>query len=104
MVLKQARTTAVVGFAAWGWHPLWPDTCLLDVYCHPHHWDGAQELLAALTLPDDQRLVAYADADCAHKAPILSAFGFRQTGTLRRWVAADWAQTSFVDVAVYAKT
>jgi hypothetical protein len=111
MVLKQAGTMAVVGFAAWGWHPLWPDTCLLDVYCHPHHWDRAAELLGALTLPDGQRfrpngqrVVAYADADCAHKAPILSAFGFRQTGTLRRWVAADWAQTSFVDVAVYAKT
>jgi hypothetical protein len=104
MVLQQATTGAVVGVAVWDWHPLWPDTGLLDVYCHPNYWDRAQELLASLSPPKIRRFVAYADAGCTHKARILSELGFRQQGTLKRWVAADWAQTAFVDVDIYLNT
>jgi hypothetical protein len=103
MVLQQATTGAVVGFVTWDWHSVWYNTVLLDVFCHPNYWDRAPDLLAALSIPQGHRIVAYADASCTHKARHLSELGFRQAGTLQRWVAADVAQSSFLDVDVYIK-
>ena len=56
--LCNLETTAVVGLAGWGWHPLWEDVCLMDVFCHPDHWDKGHDLLASLALPLAKQYVA----------------------------------------------
>lgn len=103
MVLQNRATKAVVGLAAWGWHPIWPETCLLDVYCHPNYWEQAGALLAALELPAARRYVAYGDAACPAKHHLLRAAGFEQTNTLSQWVSADAARSSFVDVLQFER-
>jgi len=77
VVLRSVLTDAVVGLAAWGWHPRARDTCVVDVYCHPHFWDRAGALIDALELPDAKRIVAYVDIDSEDKARCLSDRGFR---------------------------
>ena len=47
-VLEHRESSAVVGLSAWGPDPLWPQTVLVDVYCHPTFWEKAPELLEAL--------------------------------------------------------
>jgi hypothetical protein len=96
-------TSAVVGFVLWSWHPLWPGTCLLDVYCHSSYWDKAKELLEALELPKTDRYMAYADATCTAKQKILQDAGFRETALLKNFVANNWLRSSFVDVTLLEK-
>ena len=103
LALVQKESTAVVGLAMWDWHPLWPEACLVDVYCHPDYWEQAGDLLAALALPDADRCLAYADADFAAKREVLTAAGFRVVATLPSLVAAAKAKTCLVDVTVFAK-
>ncbi|MEM7539760.1 MAG: hypothetical protein AAF639_46820 [Chloroflexota bacterium] len=100
LVLVNKNTLAVVGLAAWTMHPIWPYTCLLDIYCHPNYWQEAPALLEALlpTLPPGLRQVAYADASCLAKLDVLSNAGFRQTQTLADWLPVDFVQKSIVDV------
>ncbi len=100
LVLQAVHSGAVVGLAVWDAHPLWPETCLLDVYCHPNYWDRVVELLAALTLPDAGRWVAYGDRSCEAKMEALRAAGFRPRATLAKRLAADGARMRFVDVVV----
>jgi hypothetical protein len=94
---------AVVGFAMWSWHPFWPDTCVLDVYCHGKYGDKAGALLEALELPNANRSIAYTDVYCGAKRAALQTAGFKQAATLRHRVAKDWARSSFVDVVVFEK-
>jgi len=103
LALQANQSTAVVGLAAWGWDPLWPDTCLLDVWCHPAWWDRAAELLGALELPEADRCIAYGDSACEAKLEVLRAAGFRQIGVLPRWLAADRARSGFVDVVAFER-
>jgi hypothetical protein len=60
----------------WSWHPLWPDTCLIDVYCHATYWDKAGDLLANLELPKTKRYLAY--TDCEAKKNVLLECGFKE--------------------------
>lgn len=99
----ETTPSAIVGFAMWSWHPFWPDTCLLDVYCHPSYWDKAKELLEALELPDADRYIAYADVLCKAKQKALRDAGFKQTLLLKNFVANDWARSSFIDVVSFEK-
>jgi hypothetical protein len=92
---------AVVGFVMWSWHPLWPDTCLVDVYCHAKYWDKAQELLSGLELPKADRYLAY--ADCETKKRVLLENGFEETAVLKNRVETTWAKASFTDVAVFER-
>jgi GNAT superfamily N-acetyltransferase len=103
VALRTAESSAVVGFAAWNWDQLWPDTFLLDIYCHPHYWDRAGDLLGSLSLPKEHRIIAYSDTNCAHKAEVLSEFGFRQTSTLKRWVSSTGKTPALLNVDVYEK-
>jgi hypothetical protein len=103
LALTQRTTTAVVGLAAWAWHPLWPDVCLVDCYCHPHHWAQAGELLAALQLPRAERTLAYVDSDHTAKARLLTEAGFRPLATLPNWLAVNSAKAEWVDVMVMDK-
>ena len=102
-VLEQTESTAVVGMAAWGPDHVWPDTCLVDVYCHPDYWDHAGALLSSLVLPDADRYLAYVDAGFVPKYDALTEAGFQETVTLAKRVAADRLKTRVLDVVVLEK-
>jgi hypothetical protein len=102
-VLSNTKTTAVVGLAAWDWHPLWRDICLLDVYCHPNYWDSAGNLLAALPLPAARRFIAYADEGDIEKPRVLSQFGFTQTAVIQQRIATSSQPSGFLNVHVYER-
>lgn len=102
-VLRQGETTAVTGLAMWSSDSLWPGSCVVDVYCHPHFWDRSRELLGALALPDAERYLAYCDAGFEPKAEALSRAGFRPSVTYGRRVARDSARTGYVDVTAWEK-
>jgi GNAT superfamily N-acetyltransferase len=76
-VLVRGDNGAVVGLACWAWDGLWPDTCLVDVYCAPRWWEQAPPLLAALPLPPGARRVAYTTAGAAAKGQALLSAGLR---------------------------
>jgi GNAT superfamily N-acetyltransferase len=99
-VLQKEENGAVVGLAAWSRDATWPGQYIADVYCHAHFWQRAPELLAQLRLPEDARVVAYADAPFAAKREALEVAGFRVVASLPQWIAADAAQTGRVDVVV----
>ncbi|MEZ4860008.1 MAG: hypothetical protein R3C14_01815 [Caldilineaceae bacterium] len=101
--LRHAVTNAVVGLATCDWHPLWPETRLLDLYCHPNFWHYAPALLEALPFTADQRLIAYADQGCPAKLQTLAAVGFKTTATLPQWIATDALQSNWADVLVLTK-
>jgi len=103
MVLRNQETTAVVGFAAWDWHPLWEGTCLVDVYCHPNYWNEAGNLLNSLALPEGEHYLAYSDIDHRPKIKILQAEGFLQTAVIKRGVSRNTMKKSFLDVGVFEK-
>ena len=101
LALVQQETRAVVGWAMWSEHPLWPDACLVDLYCHPAFWEEGAALLQALEIPASHTCLAYCDAGLHPKATALTAAGFRCSATLSQRVAADRAQTGWVDVEVW---
>jgi hypothetical protein len=101
--LQNQATSAVVGLAAWNWHPVWPDTVLVDCYCHPAYWRHAGDLLQALPLPNVRR-VAYVDVGNAAKAELFAQTGFHPVATLPNWIAADPFQSAWVDVQVVAQS
>lgn len=103
MVLRNQATTAVVGFTAWDWHPLWGDACLVDVYCHPNYWNEAGNLLRSLALPEAEHYLAYSDIDCRQKTKILRDEGFFQTAVFKRRVSRTKLRKSFLDVGVFEK-
>ena len=102
-ILFQQESNAVVGFAGWGWDSLWPETCLMDVFCHPHFWGEAGVLLDSLALPEAERFIAYAEDGSDEKGQVLQSAGFRRSGRYENRVAVDQARTDFVDVIVWEK-
>jgi hypothetical protein len=100
-VLQCNGTGAIGGFAMWDWHPLWIDTCLIDLYCHPTYWKYGKSLLEQLNLPRADRYVAFADANQLEKQRILQDRGFSQVTVLKSWAAVNSSKTSFVDVLLY---
>jgi GNAT superfamily N-acetyltransferase len=102
--LKKPENNAVVGLASWGRHPLWPKTCLVDVYCHPAYWSRAAELLEQLSLPEANHIVAYCDAGFEAKLEVLRCAGFKPLATLPQWIARDAVQSGFLDVQIFAKS
>nr|MBA2479337.1 hypothetical protein [Planctomycetota bacterium] len=97
----QKDNGAVVGFAMRDIHPSWPDAGQLDLWCHPDHWDRADELIAPFDLSAAGRTIAYGDSDSPQRSRALAAAGFKPIGTLPRFVAANVAKTRFTDVIVY---
>ncbi len=100
VVLYQQVTTAVVGLAAWSWHPIWPDTCLVDCYCHPDYWHDAPKLLAALPLPPAIHSLVYIDDGNAAKATLFAQAGFKPVVTLPQWLTTNTAKPGRLDVVV----
>ena len=101
LALVQQATRAVAGLAMWSDHPLWPDACLVDLYCHPDYWDRGGALLQALEIPARPTRVACCDAGLLPKAEALSAAGFRCGATLSQRIAADRSESGRVDVEVW---
>ena len=91
----------MVDWVMWSDHPLWPDACLVDLYCHPDFWEEGAALLQALELPESHACLAYCDVGLQPKATVLTAAGFRCGATLNQRVAADRVQTGWVDVEVW---
>lgn len=104
LALVNPTTTAVAGLAAWSWHPLWDDVCLVDCYCHPNFWGQAQSLLGALQLPGERRTVAYIDSGNEAKAKLFSQAGFKSIVTLPKWLATNHHPSGGVDVEIYEKS
>lgn len=102
-VVLESETTAVVGLAAAGRHPVWASNTLVDVYCHPNYWDKGGELLRALELPDARPQLAYSDIGFQPKCRALFAAGFRQTTVLKARIPKDAAETGRLDVAVFER-
>ena len=58
-------------------------------------------LLQVLEIPESHTCLAYCDTGLRPKAAALTAVGFRCSATLNQRVAADRAQTGWVDVEVW---
>ena len=101
VALVQTDTTAVAGLSMWGQHPLWPRTCLVDVYCHPSFWAHAGGLLDALSLPEADRYLAYSDPTCPQKADALAGAGFRATVIYERRIDS---RETMLDVTVWERS
>jgi len=101
--LQARKSGAVVGLAAWNWHPLWKDVCVVDVYCHPNFWPQASRLLASLKLPPAASYVAYSDPQNPEKSSVLAGAGFKQTAVLKTHLALNIAKTGFTDVGYWEK-
>jgi len=97
-VLTGDASGAVFGLATCGNHPMWPGTCLVDLYCHPSGWERGAELLETMEVDQAERVVAYCDAGLEEKETILDAAAYRPVATYQKRVAADRARTAFVDV------
>lgn len=82
VTLRKSDSSAVVGLAAWAPDPVWPDTAIVDVNCHPEFWAQAGELLAALPVPAGFRQTAYAETDDVAKRAVLAEAGFCQVAML----------------------
>lgn len=103
IALRSLTTGAVLGLALWKWHPIWPDTCLIDCYVHPNFWERAPELYQALTLPEAHRYIAYVDEGFTQKRDLLHSLGFHPTVTLKGYVSTSALKTNFADVLVFEK-
>lgn len=102
-VLVQSTSQAVVGAVVAGNHPLWPQTGLVDIYCHPDFWDWSGELLHGLDLRARDRWLALSDAGCPDKAAVLAAAGFSTVGTARQRLPIDTEKSKFVDVTEWER-
>lgn len=103
VVLQNTETSAVAGLAVWDWDPLWEDTCVVDVFCHPDYQDKALQLFSSLILPKANRYVAYCETNFEQKIQVLSKMGFTQTAILKNRVPINCMNTLFRDAAVFEK-
>ncbi|MCE5277977.1 MAG: GNAT family N-acetyltransferase [Planctomycetaceae bacterium] len=102
VAMASVASGAMVGFAAWRWHPMWPGTVLVDVYCHSAFWDRGGDLLAALPLPPAQRYEACSDSPCPAKAAVLAKAGFVQTAVMPGLLPAARRSDKRVDVTIWS--
>lgn len=76
---------AAVGWASATAVPWFPGARIVDVFCHPDHWDCAPELLERLALPARHNLAA-CDPGQIEKQRALAAHGFKPVVTLSGWL------------------
>ena len=100
-VLEVEGSGAVAGVAAWGWDAHWPQTCIVDVYCHPSYWGEAGALLDSLQLPSAERYVAYSTR--AEKAAVLQESGFGRVAELKGRAPLDHRRSRWADVGVWER-
>ncbi|MDP6776134.1 MAG: hypothetical protein QGI83_05155, partial [Candidatus Latescibacteria bacterium] len=103
VALRNQESASVVGLAAVGPDPLWPDTHLLDVYCHPKFWERAAEMVRAILPAEGDRCLAYSDSDCPAKGKALEEAGFGSAFTHRNWVGGHTDGDARLDVRVWER-
>ena len=103
VVLQNQVNGAILGLATYHDHPLWPETSLLDLYCHPAYWTEAPALFAAVQLPLEQRTVTYVDSEDQAKQAVLAAQGFQPVATLPHWLTATASHNHQVDVLIFVR-
>lgn len=94
---------AVAGLAAWEMHPVWPDTCIIDLYCHEHYWSQGGDLLNSLTLPAASRYIAYNDPTCPPKSEVLTKAGFSAEATLQDWLPHSSNAAPSTDLIIFTR-
>lgn len=97
-VLTLGESGAVVGLASWVHHPLWPESVLIDLFCHEAYWPYAGNLAAALSPPPDVRQVAYVAVGDHAQRQAYYRLGFRQVVSLPAWLTVDAAGSERADV------
>ncbi len=102
-VALQSSDGAFLGFASCLPHPHWPGIDMLDCYCHSAWWKRADELIAALRIDANRRLLAHADAASAEQKQALLAAGFVPVATLPGMASSDVPRRSFGDVRVFRR-
>lgn len=101
--LVQQETEATVGYVATNHDPLWPNTCVVDLFCLPNFWNQANALLKSIHWPTADRYIAYCDAAWTQKEEALSAAGFQICTTLPQWVSKEYGSTEKTDVNIWTK-
>ncbi len=101
VVLENSASQAVLGLAVWMFDPVWPATCVVDVFCHEDYWSRGSEMLSALAFPPGRRRVAYGDSSCPPKQAVLQAAGFARAGVLEKWLPGPSPADRGVDVVAF---
>lgn len=99
-VLLQQETEAVVGCATTAPDPLWPNTCVVDLFCLPNFWQHATDLLNFIHWPTANQYVAYCDVGWSEKETALQEAGFKMSATLPQWLTKNNEKT---DVNMWIK-
>ncbi|MBT4138522.1 MAG: hypothetical protein HOE48_11440, partial [Candidatus Latescibacteria bacterium] len=94
---------AVVGYAATNRDPLWPNTCVVDLFCLPNFWDHTNDLLRTIHWPTADRYVSYCDEGWTEKEEALRAEGFQICATLPQWVTKGYDHTEKADINLWVK-
>lgn len=82
-----AEDGAVMGYALLGrWGAFPGDPLALDLFVHPDFEDNAEELAAAIDLPEEERVIAFADGESPRKAEALEAAGMKREAALPEMV------------------
>ncbi len=80
----EATGGAIVGYALVGDLRAWPGTPrVLDLFVHPNFLGDGEKLLAATEVPDDRKVLAFADSASEGKADMLEGAGFKLEATLK---------------------
>ena len=102
-VLRDAAGPAMLGLASRQLHPLWPNTDIVDIFCHPRWWHRAPDLLQSLPASMAASSVAYCDTTHVAKREILEQAGFVERAVLPQWVFATPLENSRVDVSIFVR-
>jgi GNAT superfamily N-acetyltransferase len=100
-VVQKPNNGAVVGLASWQDDTFWPDTKVVDLFCHTNYWHLAGELLEPMNELKGQRLAAYAEVGFAEKEKALLDFGFKPVITLPDWLKNVDEKAETHDVVMY---
>jgi GNAT superfamily N-acetyltransferase len=102
-ILVQQETEAVLGYATTDRDPIWPNTCVVDLFCLPNAWHRGNDLLNFINWPGADRYVSYCDAGWKAREDILDSAGFRPCATLPKWLAKNRTESEKIDINVWLK-
>lgn len=102
-VLRDAQGAAVLGLACRREDAMWPNTTVLDVFCHSRWWHRAGDLIAGLSRGErGRRTIAYADASDTAKQAVLAQAGLKKIAVLPNWVKTAARSEARSDVFLFA--
>jgi GNAT superfamily N-acetyltransferase len=93
---------AVMGYALLARYSNFPGKPLvLDLFTHPAYIESAEELARAIELPDDERVIAFADSASRGKPQALEAAGLQQQAKLPCALTDD--EGSALDLIIFSR-